>query len=254
MNSTPLGSLRIARSFLVGCLLLLAAAWSTLAHAERLQVADPFIEIRTGPGRGYPIFHVAARDEQVEVLLRFTDWYKVRAENGREGWVHRLQLETTLTAGGAKKTFRDVMLDDYLQRRLEVGAGWGRFKSDPMLKLWAGYKLADVFAVEATLGQVQGVFSGTDFWHLALNAEPFADQRISPYFGIGVGRFKNVPNASLVGIVVTDANLAEASVGVRYYLTRRFVARIDYSRYIGFVSERRTGEFGAVTAGLSFFF
>ena len=253
MTRAPIPPVCRAR-LLALCLLALALAWSAAARAERLQVADPYLEIRTGPGRGYPIFHVAAREEFVDVLLRFTDWYKVRTDNGREGWVHRLQLENTLTAGGARKTFRDILLDDYLQRRLEVGAGWGRFKSEPMLKLWAGYRLADVLAVEATIGQVQGVFSGTDFWHLALNAEPFADQRLSPYFGVGIGKFKNIPNASLVGIVITDAKLAEASVGLRYYLTRRFVARLDYTRYTAFVSDRRTGEYGAATLGLSFFF
>jgi uncharacterized protein YgiM (DUF1202 family) len=248
MTAMPL--LRAAALY---CLLLLVA-WTPSAHAELLQVTDPFVEIRTGPGRGYPVFHVAAREERIEVLLRYTDWYRVRAENGREGWVHRLQLESTLTTAGSRKTFRDVLFDDYLQRRLEFGAAWGRFKSEPMLKLWTGYRLAEVFAVEAAVGQVQGVYSGTEFWRIGLNAEPFADQRISPFFGIGVGRFRNVPNASLVGVVTTDANLADASVGLRYYLTRRFVARLDYTLYTSFVSDRRTSQFNAVTAGLSFFF
>jgi uncharacterized protein YgiM (DUF1202 family) len=247
---TPMPLLRAAGLY---CLLLLAA-WMRPAHAELLQVTDPFVEIRTGPGRGYPVFHVAAREERIEVLLRYTDWYRVRAENGREGWVHRLQLESTLTTAGSRKTFRDVLFDDYLQRRLEFGAAWGRFKSEPMLKLWTAYRLAEVFAVEAAVGQVQGVYSGTEFWRIGLNAEPFVDQRVSPFFGIGVGRFRNIPNASLVGVVTTDANLADASVGLRYYLTRRFLARLDYTLYTSFVSDRRTSQFNAVTAGLSFFF
>ncbi len=246
--------LRAVRVVALCWAMLLAVAGASPARAEKLQVADPFIDIRTGPGRGYPIFHVAARDEWVEVLLRYTDWYKVRAENGREGWVHRLQLETTLTAAGGAVTFRDVMLDDYLQRRLEAGAAWGLFESEPMLKLWISYRLAEAVSVEAAIGQVQGVFSGTEFWHLALNIEPFADRRLSPFFGIGLGRFRNIPNASLVGNVTTDANLADAVIGVRYYLTRRFVARLDYTLYTTFVSDSRTEEYGAVTAGLSFFF
>ena len=45
-------------------------AYELLRVVERLRIADPYLEIRTGPGRGYPIFHVAARDEWVEVLLR----------------------------------------------------------------------------------------------------------------------------------------------------------------------------------------
>jgi hypothetical protein len=56
-------------------------------------------------------------------------------------------------------------------------------------------------------------------------AEPWSDRRISPFFSIGVGKFKNFPNLSLVGAEPTDAKLANASVGVRYYITDRFIAR-----------------------------
>jgi uncharacterized protein YgiM (DUF1202 family) len=242
------------RLALACCWLVLLMALAPAARAERLQVTDPYLEIRTGPGRGYPVFHVAARGEWVEVTLRSTDWYKVRAENGREGWVNREQLESTLTTAGAATTFRDLLLDDYLRRRFEVGAAWGLFESEPMMKLTAAYRLADTVTVEAAVGQVQGVFSGTEYWQLGLNLEPFADRRLSPYFGVGVGRFRNIPNASLVGNVTTDANLALATIGVRYYLTRRFVARLDYSLYAAFVSDLDTAEYGAATLGLSFFF
>jgi hypothetical protein len=221
---------------------------------ERLQIADPYIELHTGPGRGYPVFFVVAKQEFVEVELRRTDWFKVRTSGGKEGWVHREQLERTLTEAGAAKTFRDVLLDDYLRRRLEMGAAWGRFDSEPMLKLWTAYRMSDALSLEGTLGQVQGVFSGTDYWHIDVMAEPASDRRLSPFFAVGLGRFKNVPNASLVGALKTNANLATASVGLKYHITERFVGRIDYTYYTAFVSDQRTREFRAVTAGLSFFF
>jgi hypothetical protein len=123
-----------------------------------------------------------------------------------------------------------------------------------MLKFWAGYKLAESIGIEGTLGQVQGIFSGTNFWHVNLQTEPWSDQRISPFFAIGVGNFKNFPNASLVGAIPTDAKLANASVGVRYYLSERFVLRADYSIYTAFLNDSRSGEYRALTGGLSFFF
>jgi len=221
---------------------------------ERLRVTDPYLEIRTGPGRGYPIFHVAAKDEWIEVTLRHTDWYKVRTENGREGWVQRRQLQTTLTEAGVSKSFRDVLLDDYLTRRVQLGASYGRFKTEPMLKLWTSYKLSDTLSAEATVGQVQGVFSGTDFWHVGLLAEPWSDQRFSPFFGIGFGKFKNIPNSSLIGALVTDAKLANATIGARYHLSDRFVIRIDYSIYTAYVADTRSSEYRAITGGLAFFF
>lgn len=236
------------------CMLGVAPARADEAPLERVQITDPYIELHTGPGRGYPIFFVAAREEWIEILLRHTDWFRVRTAGGKEGWVNRSQLETTLTEAGGKKTFRDVMLDDYLRRRVELGASWGHFKGEPMLKVWTSYKLTDTLAVEGTIGQVQGVFSGTDFWHVNLHSEPWSDRRLSPFFGIGMGKFKNIPNASLVGAITTDAKLSNAVIGARYHLTDRFVIRVDYSIYTAFVADTRSAEYRAITAGLSFFF
>jgi Bacterial SH3 domain len=224
------------------------------APLERVQVTDPYIELRTGPGRGYPVFFVAARQEWIEIELRHTDWYRVRTAGGKQGWVQRAQLESTLTEAGDTKTFRDVLLDDYLKRRVELGASWGRFKSEPMLKFWGSYKLSESVNLEATSGQVQGIFSGTNFWHVNLGAEPWSDQRFSPFFGVGFGKFRNIPNSSLVSAITTDAKLAHAELGLRYHLSDRFVLRADYSFYTAFLSDTRNGEYRAFTAGLSFFF
>ena len=221
---------------------------------ERLQIADPYIELRTGPGRGFPIFFVAAHGEWVEIEGRHTDWYHVRTDGGKVGWVDRTQLETTLTAAGGKKTFRDILVDDYLNRHVQMGAAWGHFKAEPMLKLWTSYRMSETLSVEATVGQVQGIFSGTDFWHLNVLAEPWSDRRFSPFFGVGVGKFRNFPNLSLVGATTTNAKLANAGLGVRYYLTDRFVLRADYSLYTVFVNDAKTTEYRAWTAGLAFFF
>jgi hypothetical protein len=178
----------------------------------------------------------------------------VRTEDGKVGWVNRSQLETTLTAAGTTKSFRDVLIDDYLSRRVQLGAAWGQFKSEPMLKLWTSYRMSETLSVEGTLGQVQGVFSGTDFWHISVVAEPWSDRRFSPFASVGFGKFKNIPNSSLVDATTTNASLGVASIGARFYLTDRFVLRADYSLYTAFVSDLHSVEYKAFTAGLSFFF
>ena len=222
--------------------------------SDLVQVSDPYIELRTGPGRGYPIFFVAPRNDWIEIELRHTDWFRIRTEDNKVGWVSRQQLESTLTAAGSAKTFRDVLLDDYLTRKVQLGAAWGHFKSEPMLKLWTSYRLSDTLSIEGTIGQVQGVFSGTDLWHIDILIEPWSDHRFSPFFGVGVGKFKNFPNLSLIGAADTNAKLAVARVGVRYYLTERFVMSADYSLYTSFISDQRSTEYRAWSTGLSFFF
>lgn len=237
------------------CVLLLAALPLQGASAqEKVQITDPYIELHTGPGRGYPIFFVAERNEWIEILLRHTDWYKVRTASGKEGWVNRSQLETTLTEAGTTKTFRDVVLDDYLRRRLELGAAWGLFEGEPMVKIWTAYRFADTLSIEATIGQVQGTFAGTELWNINVNVEPWSDRRLSPFFGVGLGRFTNIPNLSLVNAVDTTANLANAAIGVRYHIAERFVARLDYTIYAAYVSDNATNQYRAVTLGLAFFF
>jgi hypothetical protein len=233
---------------------LLALGFVPAAAGEKVEVADPFIELHTGPGRGFPVFYVAGRHEWVEIKLRHTDWFLVRTENGKEGWVTREQIETTLTQIGTKATFRDVLLDDYLRRRLEFGAAWGHFKSEPLLKVWMGYRFFDTLAVEATAGQVQGVFSGTDLWHVNLLLEPFSEWRLAPCAGVGVGRMVNIPNASLVGALTSNARIADATFGLRYHLGERFLTRLDYTQYLAYIADNRTDQYRAVTIGLGFFF
>ena len=40
---------------------------------ERLKVADPYLELHTGPGRGFPVFFVVQREDWVVIQLRSTD-------------------------------------------------------------------------------------------------------------------------------------------------------------------------------------
>jgi hypothetical protein len=221
---------------------------------ERMQVTDPYIELHTFAGRGYPIFYVAARGEWISIELRHTDWYKVRTATGKVGWVTRQQLQSTLAENGLPNDFGDVKYNDYLARRVELGAGYGRFHRESMIKFWVSYRISDTLSFESTLGEVQGVFSGSTLWHVNLQAEPWSDQRFSPFLGIGIGIFKNIPNQSLVSFQTTNARLGDAIIGARYHLTDRFMVRADYAIYTAFVSDQRSLEYRAATAGLSFFF
>ena len=81
---------------LLALVLLVQALHGGLANAAAknlvLVVTDPYLEMHSGPGRGFPVIYVIGRDELVTVLYSRTDWYKVRASRGNEGWVRRAEL------------------------------------------------------------------------------------------------------------------------------------------------------------------
>lgn len=246
-------SMRLIIFFFMSALSLFATA-----HAEentvRVQVTDPYIELRTGLGRGFPVFYAADRGEWIEILKRKTDWYKVRLNIGKEGWVNRAQLENTLTEAGAQTTFRDVMLSDYLQRRLEAGFAWGRFKDDPVLILRVGYGLTPNLFTEFSASQVTATFSSTSLLQLNLLAMPYADRRVSPFFTLGVGRYQQTPKVTLVNAPEISVTAANAGLGVRVYLTRNFMVRGDIREYMVPINDNRVDRFREWTIGLGVFF
>ncbi len=240
------------------CFFVLPLCLSTAAraadHYMRVQVTDPYIELRTAPGRGFPVFYVAERDEWIEILKRKTDWFKVRTAGGKEGWVNRAQLENTLTEAGVKTTFRDVLLADYLSRRLEAGFGWGRFEKDPVLTLRIGFALTPNFIVELSGSQVTATYSSSSLMQLNLQALPLADRWVSPYFTVGVGRYMNTPKVTLVNAPETSVTAANAGLGVRVYMTRNFLVRGDFREYMAPINDNRVDTFREWTIGLGVFF
>jgi hypothetical protein len=221
---------------------------------HRVQVAEAYLELRTGPGGGFPVYYVVERGAWLEVLKRRTDWFKVRAANGREGWVDRAQMESTLTEAGVPASFRDAVLGDFLSDRFEVGFATGAFEGDTVLAFRMGAKLTENFSAELSTQQVSGRFSSTRLTQVNLLAHPFPDWRVSPFFTIGVGRFRNIPKASLVSATETEATAGNAGLGVRVYVTRRFLLRGDFRQHVVPIHDNRIDKFKDLTVGVGVFF
>ena len=83
-TTTILSTHRLTRFLRSAVLLLLLTQTATSAFAQAageyrtVTVADPYLELHTGPGVGFPIFHVIDRGEPVEIIMRRTDWFQVR--------------------------------------------------------------------------------------------------------------------------------------------------------------------------------
>jgi len=123
-------------------IILLALSFRVLAATEEevaLTIADPYIEMHTGPGSGYPIFHVVDRGQQVFILKRKTNWYKIRAHNGKEGWATREQMQLTLLPDGQQLKFAELDQDAFSRRRWELGVTGGQLADAPITSVYGAY-------------------------------------------------------------------------------------------------------------------
>jgi uncharacterized protein YgiM (DUF1202 family) len=228
------------------------------AGAERqpreVTIADPYIELHTGPGRGYPIFFVAERGEQIALLMRRTEWFKVQVARGQEGWVHFEQLTTTLDLDGEPFDLPALGLDDYTARRWEVGVLYGDFGGANVIAAYGSRSFTPNLSGELWIAQALGRFSDSTMATVNIVHLMYPDWRASPYFTLGAGVINTDPKATLVATTDRTDSLATVGAGVRMYLTRRFVFRAEYKAHVVFTSRNDNEEVREWKAGLSFFF
>jgi hypothetical protein len=201
-----------------------------------VEIADPYIEMHTGAGEGYPIFHVEERGAWVEILKRKTDWFKVRTAKGKEGWVAREQLERTLTPAGENVDIRDATRKEFSFHRWEMGAMGGDFENADVLTVYGGFFFTPKFSVEASASKVFADFSDSDMADISLSIHPFPEWRFSPFFSVGTGVIKTDPKRTLAQESDSTDQLAQVGAGIRVYLARRFIFRAQYKHYVIFQS------------------
>jgi hypothetical protein len=199
------------------------------------------------------------RGEFVEVLKRKTDWFKVRYRRGVnadvvEGWVSRQQMEQTLTLAGEATQFSETAQSDFEKRRWEAGLVGGDFNGAPVMTLYGGYALTRNLSAELSVSQVLGDFYSSLIVNLNLLSQPFPEWRYSPFFTLGVGQIDTSPRVTLVQARDQQDLMAHVGVGLKAYLARRFILRVDYKNYVAFSSDDDNEEFEEWKAGFAFFF
>ena len=58
-----------------------------LAPTLRVEVTADAVNIRTGPGTGFPVLETANHGDRFPVLNETKDWFEVEASGGKDGWV-----------------------------------------------------------------------------------------------------------------------------------------------------------------------
>jgi Bacterial SH3 domain len=245
-------------SLLACCLALLCADHAAHARADRtpatVVVQDAYIDLRTGPGRGFPATRSIERNSSIQLLRQRTDWIKVRTADGREGWVHRAQLERTLTPGGAEVRVAGPTPEARTEHHWEVGLGTGDFDGANVVIVNGAYALTSNLLLRADVSHLLGDYSNGWLGTAGIAHVIMPAWRVSPFLGIGGGVLTVSPKATLVQAEDRTDSVAYAAIGARGFLTHRFLLQAEYRSYVVFTSRDENEEIDAWTVGFTYFF
>jgi hypothetical protein len=211
------------------------------AARELLQlfVTQPYLELHTGPGRGYPVTQVVARGESVDVLFRRTDWFKVRTERGVEGWASARELQLATLADGSQFQVKMGDRAGFASHRWESGVFAGDYAGATLIAAFGALSITDNLKVEVGVSQYTGNVSNGELVEIGLAHVFMPEWRFSPLVDLGTGYRWVQPKATLATPVDRSDEVGYYGVGARFYLTRRFFLRGDFRKYVVFT---RTNE------------
>lgn len=236
-------------------MLLAAPLAESATRYLQVFVNAPYLELHTGPGRGYPVFNVVGRDESVDVLKRFTDWYKVRTERGIEGWVAQRDMLQTVLADGTPFTFNLGDRAGFTSHRFEAGVfAYGDYGGASELSAYFSYSLTQSLAAEVTAGEFLGNSANGTIADVGLAHVFLPEKRFSPLVTLGTGIVYTQPKATLVQPSDRTDQSAYAGAGFRFYLTRRFFLRGEYRNHIVFTKRNQNEQVDEWKFGFAFFF
>lgn len=239
------------------CLMLgLAAAAPAVAAGAAIEVVvkDPYIDLHTGPGRGFPITLSIERGVVVQLVRQRTDWVEVRTDRGKHGWVHRSQLARTLTVDGREVKIAGPLPDARTAHRWELGVAAGRLSGADVIQANGAWLMTESLMLRADVSQVIGNSSNGWLGTVGI-AHVFVPQwRVSPFVGVGGGVIHVTPKATLVDTRERTDTTAYGAAGVRGYLSDRFLLQAEYRGLVVFTNRDDNEENDEWLVGFTYFF
>lgn len=241
-------------AFLCAIALGLLSAAAAAREPARLTVVDPFVELHSGAGRGYPVLEVVEHGTDIEVIERRTTWYRVRTKRGTEGWAPREQMLRTITPAGEEFREEDVTEDDFRNRNFQIGAWLGDFNGSALMGLHGAWRFTPNLSTELSVQQAIGRNADSLVADLSLAAHPFPEFSYSPYFAIGTGIIQTQPASVLVSADQRDDQSLSTALGVQHWMAQSFVLRLEYRQYLVLTSQEDHESLDTWKAGFAVFF
>lgn len=247
--------------WIAACLLAIAACCARPAAAAedgekylQLFVAEPYLELHLGPGRGYPVVNVVPRGDSVDVLYRRTEWFRVRTERGIEGWASQLDLTKAKLADGSPFVFSLGDRAGFTAHDWETGVLAGDYGGATLISAYLSRSFNEQLAIELTGSQFLGRASNGYTLDLGLSHVFMPQWRLSPFVTLGTGIVYVEPKGTLVVPADRTDQTAYAGAGLRFYVTRRFFVRAEYRSHMVFTSRNENEEIDEWKIGLAFFY
>ncbi len=222
----------------------------------KLEVIDPYVDMHTGPGRGYPVFHVIEQGETIEILTRRPDWYEIRSNNGKTGWTKASQISRTLQPTGVPVDLPTVGHGDYLRNGWRVGFTGGQIangdiKGADTFSVNAGYRPLSWLGTELEGGKIYSTKVSGEYYGLNVLIEPFPlwnalleplarwdinakalpNWKLTPYLLFGAGKMSLDAQPQHTELGFDRSSHYNYALGASYYLARNFVIRGEYRWY-----------------------
>ena len=240
----------------------------SLCHADQneskkntatLTVIDTYVEVHSGPGRGFPVFYVIEQGETIEVLTRRPGWYEIRSPNGRVGWTRASQIARTIQATGEPADLPSVSYGDYIRGSWVTGFSFGEVASGEldgfdMFSVNAGYRFLSWLGADIEAGRIFGADASGDFYAANVYLEPLSHWKLSPFVSAGLGEIKLSSQPKQVEFSTDRQDFNSYGIGGSYYLGRNFVIRGEYRWYSISATDQSDERLGTWKLGFVTFF
>ena len=269
-----------SHSMLTLCWVLLSASnayavswwpWKTELIDQKTQVIEPFVNVYTGPSRGYPIDEVLTRGDIIIFHKSQTDWFLVETPKGHLGWVAMGDLPQTFrpaptTSTSTKAVSFDKLRDQYYDRRWYFGFFGGSLAHASTMGSKLGFRFNDYFSAEASWNDTTGDTVDRSLYNLGLVWHPFELYGTKPYFILGGGKVREkasqdgissttilTGDSPLDGDTEQSADEAIVGAGVSYHLNRRFLLQANFKNHFMYINGEQMRSLQEWNLGFSFY-
>ena len=233
---------------------LLASDTTKAVSPVKLSVIDTYLELHTGPGRGYPIFHVIEQGQAVTVLRRRSNWFYVSDRRNTQGWVKQESLARTLAPTGMPAALPDIQHGDFLAQQGRIGFSVGQLGTSYTANVTAGYRLLSYAGIEVEYGQIFEKLDDGSSIGATVIIEPIKSWSFTPFISKGIAwqDWKKKKKSS-VGSNSYSSNSEFTGAGINYYIGFNFVVRGEF-RQVAITDNNGTTSNSEWRLGFSSFF